>query len=130
MRRKSKAGKSKRSTKERARDRVDISNSSIDGQGKLARVRRMIGEGVYSRPSFTEAIAEKLMGSDAMKKGDGKAKKSPALDSESHKIPAERRDKIENARKKISSGNYLTSQVLGKIVSRMMGQVDTDNDSE
>jgi multidrug resistance efflux pump len=130
VRRKSKAGKSRRSPTERVRDRVEISSLSKDGQGKFARVRRLIKEGVYSRPSFTEAIAEKLMDSDAMKKSDGNVDKSPASDRKSQGVPEERRDKIENARRKVRSGNYLTSRVLDKIVSRMIGEIGAENDSE
>ncbi len=130
VRRKNMESKSKQSPKGELRDKVEISHSSIEGQGKLARVRRLIGEGVYSRPSFTKAIAEKLMDSGALKKSEGNADKSPAPDRKSQGIPEERRDKIENARKKVRSGNYLTSRVLDKIVSRMIGEIGTESDSE
>ena len=90
----------------------------------------MIEKGVYTRPSFTEAIAEKIMDSDALNKSDDSVDKSHPPRPKNSDIPDERRKKIENARKKIRSGDYLTSRVLDKIASRLMNQIDNEDDSE
>ncbi len=111
-------------------DRVELSAFSENSRGKLASVRRMIEEGVYTRPSFTEAIAEKIMDSDALNRSDDSVDKSPPQGPRNSDIPDERRKKIENARKKIRSGDYLTSRVLDKIASRLINQIDNEDDSE
>ncbi len=105
-------------------DKLDISPESRQVErsaDELADIRIKIENGVYTRPCQLSAIAEKLIGENLF--GD-KSADDPQADRGEQPVDISgiRPDRVDEARKKASRGEYSSSKVLQSIIERILGQ--------
>ncbi len=87
---------------------------------KLADIRRNIKNGVYTRPSFVNSIAEKMIGRKALDGEGGKGEILQECCGEDTDIPDVRHDRVKDARRKVSLDKYSNSKVLRTIADRIL----------
>lgn len=125
-------GKSKsRRSSSRSPDNGKGDTLEISGNGrgktahdsrKLAEIQKNIKNGVYIKPALTNAIVEKLLGANALEK-EKDTDDTVALGSDEYEdTPDIRKDRVEEARKKVTSDEYSDSKILERIVDRLLEQ--------
>ncbi|MCK4655970.1 MAG: hypothetical protein KAT85_03040 [candidate division Zixibacteria bacterium] len=122
---KSRGGKS-RSPDNGKGDTLEISGNgrgkTAHDSRKLAEIQKNIKNGVYIKPALTKAIVEKLLGANALGKEKDTDDTVAQCCDEYEDIPDIRKDRVEEARKKVSSDGYSDSKILERIVDRILEQ--------
>ena len=106
-------------------DRPRISSESGNcrhSATELAGIRARIKDGVYSRPSLIGAIVDKLIGGNVFdKNGAGDTEENHREQPED--VSEMRRGRVEQARRKVSRGEYSRGDVLQSIIDKLLDQL-------
>ena len=89
---------------------------------KLSEIQKNIENGVYVKPALTNAIVEKLLGANALEKEKETDDTVALCCDECEDIPDIRKDRVDEAKKKVSSDEYSDSKILERIVDRILEQ--------
>lgn len=119
-------GRKSHSARESTKDQTKIPDSGAyqkeHGSKGLSDIKKKVENGFYTNPAHAEKIADKMIDRNALEgekgSGDG-VNESPDKSDESSGV---RRDRVEEVRKKVSVRDYSDSEVLGRIVDRLMKQ--------
>jgi hypothetical protein len=119
-----KAQASEKRPKENAgSDRLEISRGgrrTKRSARELADIKRNIKNSVYTKPSMARAVAERLIGENVFsRRGTDDTAENGEQVRDSSEI---RSDRVEDARKKVSHGEYSRDEVLRTIIERIMGK--------
>jgi hypothetical protein len=107
-------------------DTIEISGNAgrrtAHDSRKLAEIQKNIENGVYRKPALTNAIVAKLLGANALEKEKDTDDTVARCCDEYEDIPDVRKERVEEARRKVSSDEYSDRKVLERIVDRLLEQ--------
>ena len=107
-------------------DKVEVSRSAkeqiMNNAHKLANMRKNIENGVYAKPSISKAMTDKPIYTNV----PDEKRHTEEIESKYFEVyddlPDVRYDRIEKAKRRISSGEYSDSKVVETIADRVMEQ--------
>lgn len=97
-------------------------NQKERSPGELSDIRKKVESGVYTNPAYAEKIVNKIIDEHALEGDRGPGDSITESPDDSDKASGVRRDRVDEVRKKVSVHDYSDSEVLERIVDRLMKQ--------
>ncbi|MFH1893686.1 MAG: hypothetical protein ABIK83_13510 [Candidatus Zixiibacteriota bacterium] len=120
-----------RSTGYQRTDRIDISTEMERRRGveidRLAAIRTGADNGIYFRPSLARSVAERIIDSNDLE-GSLLMGAEKTDDSGNERETSDvRRDRVDEVKKRLSSGKYSDGEIVKIIADRLLDQLASKN---